>query len=88
MTEVQTPLYVFDFGNRKNRDKLRLAHIHSAIEVSLRDGFDMRRPAIGGIARLRPDGDLTISFGINGVEQVSTWAYADVLEAMDYLEAS
>ena len=87
MFESQNPLYVLDFGNQQNRDRLRFAHGRLEMVVSLRNGFDMRRPAVDGIATLRPDGDLAISVDIDGTKQVTTWAYTEVLEALDYLEA-
>ena len=88
MADVCEPLYVLDFGNPQIRDLLRSAVVHPGVAVSLRNGFGMRRPAIDGTALLRPDGDLAISIGLGSDEPVSTWAYMDVLEAMDYLEAS
>ncbi len=82
------PLFVFDFGNPQNREKLRQAQVDRAMAVSLRRGCCMHRPPVDGLALLRPDGELAISVSVGTAKEVLTWAYADVLEAMDYLEAN
>lgn len=90
MVEVAAPapLFIFDFGNQQNREKLRQAQVDRAMVVSLRYGCCMHKPAVDGIALLRADGELAVSVSVGTAKEVWTWAYNEVLDAMDYFEAN
>ena len=85
MVDIATPVYYVDFASLANRTKIRVAQVGQQIAVTLRQGGYVKRLPLNGTALRGLDGDIVFSVDTPGGMRYNTWAYADVLEVMDYL---